>query len=230
MDLDLTANLRDIAMGHDEPHGAAALEQLAAPDAFSELIDLITAKTEIINAAATRSYEHPNGFDRISLHNEANEGEVRVHIWWHGTQSDETIHNHAWDFRSVTVLGNLRYQIFIESEVGEEFHRYRSGPSPNAKPGEYEFQYSGPTRLMTVFEGASHPGSAYWLCATAFHRVLAHQGMSKPTVTLVRSGPIYRDHSDIMLPEGVRMPSARSLQLFGDAEIVERLRALKNYI
>src|SRR5215831_9581051 len=136
MDLDLVINLRDIAIGRDEPLGAAALEQLAAPDAFSDLIDLITTETGIINAAAARSYEHPNGFDRISLHNEANEGEVRVHIWWHGTRNDETIHNHSWDFRSVTVLGNLRYQIFAESEIGEEFHHYRSGPSPDGKPGE----------------------------------------------------------------------------------------------
>jgi hypothetical protein len=81
MDLYLAANLRDIAIGCDEPRRAAALEQLAAPDAFSELIDQITTKTEIINASATRSYEHPNGFDRICLHNEANQGEVRVHIW-----------------------------------------------------------------------------------------------------------------------------------------------------
>jgi hypothetical protein len=227
MGLDLAANLRNIAVGYDEQ---SALEQLAAPDAFSELIDLITAETEIIDAAATRSYEHPNGFDRICLHNEANEGELRVHIWWHNTSSDETIHNHAWDFRSVTVLGNLRFQIFAESEAGNEFYRYRSGPSPSRKPGEYVFQYSGPARLTTVFEGSSHPGSAYWFRGTAFHRVLAPRETSKPTVTLVRSGPIYRDHSEVMLPAGVRMPPARSLQLFRGAEIIERLRALKSHI
>jgi hypothetical protein len=243
MDLDLAANLRDIAIGYDEPRRVAALEQLAAPDALSELIDQITTKTEIINASATRSYEHPNGFDRICLHNQVNQGEVRLHIWWYGTENDETIHNHAWDFRSVTVIGNLRYQIFAESEVGDEFHRYRSGPSPTGKPGEYVFQYSGPTRLETVFEGSSDPGSAYWLRGTVFHRVLAHREISKPTVTLVRSGPmrgihvtlvrsgpIYRDHSEVMLQEGVPMPPARSLQLFRGAEIVERLRALRNYL
>lgn len=227
MGLDLAASLRNIAIGYDEP---SALEQLAAPDAFSELIDSITAETEIINAAATRSYEHPNGFDRICLYNEVNKGEVRVHIWWHDTSNDETIHNHAWDFRSVTVLGNLRFQIFTESEAGDEFYRYRSGPSPSRQPGEYVFQYSGPTRLMTVFEGSCHPGSAYWFHGTVFHRVLAPRDTSKPTVTLVRSGPIYRDHSEVMLPAGLRMPPARSVQLFSCAEIVERLRVLKRYV
>ena len=227
MGLDLAANLRNIAMGYGEP---SALERLAAPDAFSELIDLITAETDMINAAATRSYGHPNGFDRICLHNEANEGEVRVHIWWHDASNDETIHNHAWDFRSATVVGNVRFQIFAESETGDEFYRYRSGPSPDGKPGEYVFQYSGPTRLLTVFEGSCRPGSAYWSRGTVFHRVLAARDISKPTVTLVRSGRIYRDHSEVILPAGVRMPATRSLQLFRGAEIVERLRALKSYM
>src|SRR5690348_12511658 len=76
----------------------------------SDVIDAATRDEQLLTHVAEHTIEHVNGFDRITLVDALPRCRLRLHIWWperRGTPED--IHNHAWDFGSALLCGQLRF-------------------------------------------------------------------------------------------------------------------------
>ncbi|MGP3930286.1 hypothetical protein [Nonomuraea sp. KM88] len=175
---------------------------------------------------AARSYAHPNGFDRISLHREPQGLEVRVHLWWTGVVSDETIHNHAWDFSSLVLSGSLRFQLLHRAREGETYDCYESTMPPGGVLGDYGFARTGRVSLGVSLDAEVTAGSFYRMHRDTYHRVLAAPGRDPMTATMVVRGPVRRSFSHVLVPSGTRMPPSRSMRHLAEGEIMDKLGSL----
>jgi hypothetical protein len=226
-----SSEFHDLLVGMTDSQRLGAIERLGQPAAFLELIEKAARAADVMSHAALHSYEHPNGFDRIVLYSDVTAGQLRIHVWWGQPSNDEWIHNHAWNFQSIVVRGDLKFQIFDQDTTGQEYLRYRSGPSVNGGPGEYSFDYQGTTRLGIVFEGAVATGSVYWLNGQVLHRVISpRNSASVPYATLVARGPNHRGHSEVMVQPDVDVPTRRSARLLPAAEVAKRLIRLRDLL
>ncbi|WP_327085206.1 hypothetical protein OIE66_22910 [Nonomuraea sp. NBC_01738] len=195
-----------------------------------ELMGFVVAElgrdAELRESVAGRSYAHPNGFDRISLYREPEGVEVRMHLWWSGVLSDETIHNHAWDFSSLVLTGTLRFQLLHGAPDGRAYGRYRSSMPPGGGVGDYAFTPEGSSSLEVAVDAVVPAGTGYRMHRDTYHRVLASVEGAPLTATVVVRGPVRKGHSHILVPRGTRMPGTRSMRHLETDEIVGKLNVL----
>ncbi|MFC6080337.1 hypothetical protein [Sphaerisporangium aureirubrum] len=208
----------------------AVVAELGSRRSLDDIVSSLSGDRSLVEAVAARSYAHPNGFDRISLYRDPLGLEVRVHLWWTGVPSDESIHNHAWDFSSQVIVGSLRFQMLSPLPCGREYDRYSSSMPVGGRFGDYQFARTGAVRLDVVFDGTVTAGSSYSLNHEAYHRVLASPEGAPLVATIVVRGLVRRKFSNVLVPKGAAMPSHRSLRHLGGTEIVEKLQMLVRYI
>jgi hypothetical protein len=147
-------------------------------------------------AIAGRSYWHPNGFAKLVLADHPLMGQVRLHIW-PDMPADDDIHDHAWEYVSTTVAGELTEIVYHESLSGEGWQVWRHTYD---RVGHRRFALVDPTpvRLAEPAEPRVHAvGGVSGGRPDYIHRFFASKA---PAATLLRVGPIVRRSSYVYRP------------------------------
>jgi hypothetical protein len=163
------------------------------------------------DAVAGRSYWHPNGFIKLVIEERAGWGQVRLHVW-PTARADDDVHDHAWQYESVVVGGDVRevrYHEAADDEVGDEMWRHSYGMT-----GHRRFTLRDPAPVRIVQEPHSyafHSGERSGGAPGHIHRFFA---VTAPTVTLLRVGPILTPFSHVYrtgsAPQPALLPRATS--------------------
>jgi hypothetical protein len=153
---------------------------------------------------AGRSYWHPNGFIKLVLEERAGWGQVRLHVW-PGASGDDDVHDHAWQYESVVVVGDVRevrYREASDDEVGDEVWRHSYGMTEHRR-----FTLRDPVPVRIVMEPRPHDfhsGDRSGGAPGHVHRFFA---VTAPTVTLLRVGPILTPFSHVYRTESAPQPA-----------------------
>jgi hypothetical protein len=156
------------------------------------------------DAVAGRSYWHPNGFIKLVIEERAGWGQVRLHVW-PSARADDDVHDHAWQYESVVVGGDVRevrYHEAADDEVGDEMWRHSYGMT-----GHRRFTLRDPVPVRIVQEPHSyefHTGERSGGAPGHIHRFFA---VTAPTVTLLRVGPILTPFSHVYRTESAPQPA-----------------------
>ncbi|HSS48756.1 MAG TPA: hypothetical protein VLX28_07410, partial [Thermoanaerobaculia bacterium] len=147
------------------------VEELGNKQNLTRLLQAVLLEPAALREVASRSYRHPNGYDKIVLCSTSEiivPYEARLHIWWSDTERPDTpIHDHGWDFASMVLSGRLECQ---EYEVGEGgLPMYKCSCSRSAK-NIYELRYAGIDEIRPTRKYSILPHSPYFLEATTLHR------------------------------------------------------------
>jgi hypothetical protein len=209
----LDSQTLDIVTGFHRPdiQLAAIRALLGSIDArqwIADAIENLTADPQALQAAAAHTIEHPNGFDRLTLVDALPHYRIRLHIWWPERRGAvEDIHNHAWDFGSVVLAGQLRFKTYTAGETGEEHFVYRHtyGAAGNYRDDEVER-----CRLVLGLNAVLPAGTQYTFDHRQLHTV-SPEGEG-PVATLVVTGRLLRDGSDVFVKkarneDGFRQPT-----------------------
>lgn len=142
--------------------------------------------------AATRSYTHSNGFDKIALlSSQEPEFKLRLHAWWPNESNrrvDEFVHNHRWTFRSTLLCGRAHVETYRESNDGVSVYRYEYSPRDDSSE-TYDLGAVGRTSLSSDLMLTLTPGCTYSMGPNLLHRVIP--ASNSVTVTMfVRWGVI----------------------------------------
>jgi len=199
-----------------------AVRRLAQPARFISLLESVLDSEAALQEIASRSYVHPNRFDKISLISSSiPDYKLRLHIWWPSSEDGftESVHNHQWTLSSVVLLGSLHSQDFMVGDQGPEYlhYTYSSRPGLSNRP---ELTAS-PVALSCVSDTVLATGSYYVLSTEVLHRVISDP--RNMTATLMLQGPanpntvvhIYTDEP-IYVGEGVESPETFSNDVLSD--------------
>lgn len=184
-------------------HGAPALLELlrSLMSAGFSSVSLAGCLLEDAIAAeevASRSYLHPNGFEKIVLLAPGPElPSLRLHIWPASGDSrrEEQMHNHRWPFASRVEHGALRFVTYEPDPAGEQY-THVAATSPASADESYRHDIVGDARLRMTFDGVLAAGTEYCLPQTTPHRVVAASGLCS---TLMLQGPAARVASEVFL-------------------------------
>lgn len=172
------------------------LIQLTAPGKPAELLAALKADRSRLEAAASRSYVHANGFLKIVLLAGV-EFKLRLHLWLSTTagptERPEDVHNHRWDFASHMLAGSYRYQQFAPDDGGLPYYRYIYEPVGGS--GSFSLRERGMQGLSCVFDATIGAGCTYLLRGEVLHRVIG--GPSRPTATLMLQAAAKRPVTDL---------------------------------
>lgn len=216
--------LEDALVHTRSPHDVLA--RLNECNNAGALLDALGTNDRLIAWSAARSYRHPNGFDRIVLMGGTSARiTVRLHIWWPDEPANtEQIHNHAWDFSSLLLMGALRFQTYADGDAHAKF-RYSTLPPAGGGTG-YRLQPLGETTVSCTFDSRLPAGTIYTLDHTALHRV-ASLG-AQPTATLIVHGPFIRQHSEILADQPLAEVSQVQVRHFTAPELRHKLDRLRD--
>jgi hypothetical protein len=174
---------------------AVALSQLAGADAVAELVSTVLSDETRLQAVASNSYRHTNGFLKIVLLASA-EFKLRLHLWMRSARDSrdrpEDIHNHRWDFATHILAGSYRYQQFEPDADGPSYYGYVYEPVSDS--GSFSLRQRGAERLSCRLDATMSTGSTYLLRAEALHRVIGTSSL--PTATLVLQSRAKRATTD----------------------------------
>jgi hypothetical protein len=175
------------------------LIQLSTSARAAELLAALRADRPRLEAAASRSYVHANGFLKIVLLAGA-EFKLRLHLWLstiaNPAERDEDIHNHRWDFVSHVMAGSYRHQQFAPDDGGLPYYRYSYEPVGSS--GSFSLRHQGMQGLSCVSDETIEAGCTYMLRTEALHRVMGEP--SRPTATLMLQAAAMRPVTDIYTP------------------------------
>jgi hypothetical protein len=175
-------------------------------------------------AVAGCSYWHPNGFIKLVIEERPGWGQLRLHVW-PTARADDDVHDHAWQYESVVVGGDVREVRYREvaDEVGNEMWRHSYGMT-----GHRRFTLRDPVPVRVVKEPHSHDfhtGDRSGGAPGHVHRFFA---VTAPTVTLLRVGPILTPFSHVYRTESAPQPALvpRPTSRADVAEWVDHVRRL----
>ncbi len=191
---------------------------------ITALLSSILAQGAQLDRIASNSYTHSNGFDVLTLlSSDSPSYKIRLHVWWpdHISQTSEHIHDHSWNFSSMILTGNYRFQIFDVSREGAETYHYRCG-FPKEGIG-YRIDPLGKSRVRCCFDSIMQEGSAYSLSYDTLHRITNVPGSL--TSTLLLHGPFIRRTSRLFSAAPIINPGQVPKNPFNAEELAERLRA-----
>ena len=156
--------------------------------------DLIALKDDIIRVLgnddnlskiASKSYIHKNGFLKI-VYETIEETVCRLHIYPVGASADKNIHDHRWDFSSVTICGSLQMNLYAISDGDSELlHTYSKTPN-----GGHFIQSLSPCSAELVETVNSAQLHGYYMPSHIFHRI---EAVEELTITYVETYPATSD-------------------------------------
>jgi hypothetical protein len=167
--------LADLLRNIGSAHSAQSLAQLTSnlnPLALADTLEiLISQDYNQIQRLAALSYEHINGFQKLVIASESQNGpKIRLHIW-RGTKFLEKTHSHSWDFASFVLFGRLR---ITRKKVTHGAGSYDLWSLPNlaAKTeGQQEAKIGIEIGLEDTHDMVLEPGEFHYLDAGMFHSV-----------------------------------------------------------
>lgn len=152
--------------------GPSVLATIVA--SLKDLILEIVERDRLLVAVAERSYEHPNGFDKVILIDESSTGfKLRLNVWWPGCRRDGSeyghIHNHRWSFCSHILCGGFSWREYKLEQGGEQLFAYAYRPID--EEGRFELRYLGRESARPGFWKSAAIGDNYWMHEKLFHEV-----------------------------------------------------------
>jgi hypothetical protein len=144
---------------------------------------------------------HPNGFIQLDLDDTGNK---RLHIWRNDLPRQKVytpVHNHRFDFSSITVAGALTNMTF---ELGDPscgpLHRLWEVRRDPASEETKLMPTSNIIGLIAVEVSLVTPGNGYDFSAGDFHET----GFVHNTVTMIeKTDPVPGIASAVLVPEGI---------------------------
>src|SRR5690242_4658564 len=93
-------------------------------DSLSDYLSELTNSDDGFENSVPFRYRHQLGFEKYILYEGTGKFErrVRMHVW-KATGVESNIHDHAYSFASIIVVGKLRNNIYGRSEDGSPFSR-----------------------------------------------------------------------------------------------------------
>jgi hypothetical protein len=178
-----------------------------------------------VDEVAARSYWHPNGFIKLVLEQRDGWGQLRLHVWPEPTDDDD-VHDHAWQYESVVVDGDLReirYREVEDPESGVPMWRHSYGMT-----GHREFTLCDPVRVAVAANPVPldwHTGDRSGGAPGHVHRFFA---VTAPTVTMLRVGPIRTPFSHVYRADATPQPvlAPRPTTWSDVAEWVDHVRTI----
>lgn len=178
-----------------------SLDVLVRRGDLLELLKCTLESETLLRRVASASYAHANGFDKVVLR-AAPDGswKLRLHLWSSHQHVDqvENIHNHRWDFASLSLAGGLqadyfsvRFRQFGELDAFEYF-------SPETHD-EYGFAELAPAAVEPLSSEPIYSGHEYGLGHEVFHRVRPVVG---DAVTVVLQGPVRKGSTTVLRTPG----------------------------
>lgn len=222
----LTDQVEQYVHGSDDALLNAIL-QFRDPPMMRELLEVFQRDEQQVRNAADRSYIHPNGFIKIVLL--ANKQlKLRLHIWPAnvGEQIEENIHNHAWDFSSLLLIGGLRFQEFRMADTGTTFQSYTY--DRRSDQSNYSLLPSGELKGCCTFDALLTAHAAYNLRADALHRILSVP--QQTTATLVLQGPRYFSPVQVLANRHLNTGSSVHLTRLSGSTLVRHIADLQSLI
>lgn len=228
--------MNEVAHEIDELLSLEPLEAIGTnPENLREMLQRIIreslrsalADSQILEAIASRSYTHPNGFSKLILSPSVYPaGELRLHVWdnesWTGV--DSKIHNHAWDFASLVLCGVLENVIY-DIDEGQAFWVQRvdvlEGVN-NWSSSRYNINEAGQIDASVTLRNHIPQGTLYAQRADVFHQIVPHEAFC---VSLVLQGPFSRDGSFILSKDPIKKGPVELRPLTTDrvAELCRRI-------
>jgi hypothetical protein len=153
---------------------------------------------------AGRSYWHPNGFIKLVLEQRDGWGQLRLHVWPEATDDDD-VHDHAWQYESVVVGGELR-EIRYREAGGDETGGAPMWRHAYGMTGHRRFTLRDPEPVNVIEDPRAldwHTGDRSGGAPGHVHRFFA---VSAPTVTMLRVGPILESYSHVYRTDSSPQP------------------------
>ena len=168
------------------PHIEVSKKNLFDLIALRDDIIRTLSDNEILSEIAEKSYVHQNGFVKI-VYETLEDSVCRLHIYPLGARADLNIHDHRWDFSSVTICGSLPMSIFEVTDDGtsEIFHTYSK-----TENGGHEIRAHSSCKAVQTDLIAVPPMHGYYMPFDVFHRIEAVEEM---TITYVETYPAVSD-------------------------------------
>lgn len=138
--------------------------------------------------------QHPNGFLKVTIREEADGSSLRLHAWEDHIPDDLDIHQHRADFTSTVLEGSMNEEIWeYRDDPGGTHERLTADCwTQGDEDGDiYRVDEKAPRvrcRIEPVSLLTHKAGETYHRPATDLHRVFP---VKLPLVTLVRFGPVY---------------------------------------
>jgi hypothetical protein len=168
---------------------------------------LLDNNTLLFNVAA-RSYLHPNGFYKIDLLGRPQTlTSARLHIWPSGGIAESDVHDHQWDFASLTIAGSAEVTYYTPRHGGERIeYRVDSVPLPQTHPlNRRQLHWSrfaevGVVDLLPMASMLLSCGTVYWLQSDVLHSV-RRADTGRVLATVVLRGPGIKNASTVIRRE-----------------------------
>jgi hypothetical protein len=210
-----------------------ALERICAGPVLARTIDLLLASERDAAAAASASYEHPNGFDKLVLASLPSGHKVVLHAWPAAPagrgRKDANLHNHRWHFATRVLAGSYRYTEYEDAPPDASsapvFHEHRY--TTDGTDGGHQLTAQGPRRLAIARSLRLCRGDVYLLHSSVIHSIaLDDEG---PTVTLFVQGPAVRESTKVFSTAPLSEYGQVNPPRFTVAEYRRRLANLRQY-
>ncbi len=168
----------------------------------ADICDLVALKDDIIRTLgnetilsdiASKSYIHQNGFVKL-VYETIEDTVCRLHVYPLGATADKNIHDHRWDFTSITICGALPMSLFTPFEgFSEILHTY----SKTANNGHL-IESLSPCSTELVESISFVPLQRYYMPSTLFHRI---EEVEELTITYVETYPAKNDFCHLISSE-----------------------------
>ncbi|MBQ1096609.1 hypothetical protein KBY55_11030 [Streptomyces sp. b94] len=185
---------------------AEALKSLQRREFVGHLQGIVS-NAAMLEAVASRSSIHANGFTKLVLERHSGIA-LRLHIWESGEPDTEllpaeNVHDHVWPFASRVLIGGLYEERFDFSRTGPlmDHYEYVRGRA-TLPPGNLVL--NGQARLDMAADLSHSAGNVYEVDNTVLHR--AHNiGDAGWAATLVMTGKPRVTPASVYAPVGVNV-------------------------
>ncbi len=172
---------------------ARSLDWLLRPGGLEAIAAPMIGGPPVSPRNVADSYDHPNGFEKLVLHQAPLGHKVVLHAWW--PSADRTrlaasnLHDHRWHFASAVLAGGYRFSEFRETPLSSANGRivFKHSYESPAGGGHYRLHPRGRCRLIPIRQRRLREGSTYLLPCDVIHDIDADE--REPTITLFVQGP-----------------------------------------
>lgn len=174
-------------------------------------IEAVLDDSQALGEIASRSHRHQSGFDKIVLKvDAATQQRLRLNIWRKdGSEGDEHIHPHRWNYQSLILSGTLRVATYMVDPSGEPMRKYLY--QPPADGSTYTLRYMG---MEGIALANTREFSRNMLYGQEHHELhLVSRGSPDTVVTLFSTGSPVTDHTYIFSREPVSTAQSEDIEV-----------------
>jgi hypothetical protein len=176
-----------------------------------------------IKSCASLSYQHPLGFEKLTLIDARPVFVLRLHAWWPRHEpSLEHVHNHRFGLASVVLIGGYDMQVFQADRSGTQVREYRESSRPCDTTWRLDSVGTAQLRLLTSTRVIQ--GSGYALAADVLHKITVPPDRLCVTLFLETASVVSATH--VFVPQGSTSPANTSKQTLTGDDYRRRLAAL----